>query len=70
MTDNEKIILIMKYSYDKISHLQNEYINALNSVVNRSKLAPEDVLMVFKAKTRLECYKEVISDLERILYSR
>lgn len=70
MTDNEKIILIMKYSYDKISHIQNEYINALNSVVNRPKLAPEDVLMVFKAKTRLECYQEVISDLERILYSR
>lgn len=60
----------MKYAYDKNSHLRNEYINALNSVVNRPKLAPDDVLMVFKAKTRLESYQEIIADLERILYSR
>lgn len=70
MTDNEKIALLMKYSFDTDFHLKCEYVDQLNSFMNSSGTNPEDLLKVYKAKVRYEAFKEFTSDLDRILYGR
>lgn len=70
MTDNEKIILIMKYTNEAETHLKNEYIDIVNSFVICPKTRAEDVLKVFRAKIRFEAFHEYSANIERILYGR
>lgn len=70
MTDNEKIILIMKYTNEAETHLKNEYIDILNSFAICPKTCAEDVLRIFKAKIRYEAFHEYSANIERILYGR
>lgn len=70
MTDNEKIALIMRYSFNTDFALKREYVQELDSYLSSSGTNPEDLLKVYKAKIRYEAFKEFTSDLDRILYGR
>lgn len=70
MNDNEKIILIMKYTWEAETHLHNEYIDLLNSYIITPHTRPQDILRLYRSKIRYEAFKEFTSDLERILYNR
>lgn len=70
MTDNEKIALMMRYTFNTDFALKCEYIQELNNYLGSSGTNPEDLLKVYKAKIRYEAFKEFTSDLDRILYGR
>ncbi len=70
MTDNEKIILIMKYSANVDYLYRNEYIDELNNYVKSFSSRPEDVLELYRKKIRYEAFKEFSGNLDKILYSR
>lgn len=70
MTDQEKIELIMKYSFNTDFVLKSVYIDELNNFIRSSGTDPDDLLKVYKAKIRYEAFKEFTSDLDRILYGR
>ena len=70
MTDNEKIVLLMKYTFNTDFSLKSEYMQELNNYICSSGTNPEDLLKVYKAKIRYEAFKEFTSDLDKILYGR
>lgn len=70
MTDQEKIVLIMKYSFNTDFLLKSVYIDELNHYICSSGTDPGDLLKVYKAKIRYEAFKEFTSDLDLILYGR
>lgn len=68
MTDNEKIILIMKYLFECDFHLKNEYIQELNTYLTINTHKPEDILKLYEKKIRYIAFKEFSGNLERLLY--
>lgn len=68
MSDNEKIIFIMRYLYFAETHLKNEYMDLLNSYIITPRTGPNDILKLYRAKVRYEAYHEFSANLERILY--
>lgn len=70
MTDNEKIVLLMKYTFNTDFVLKREYVDELNNYLSSSGTNPEDLLKVYKAKIRYESFKEFTSDVDIILYGR
>lgn len=68
MTDNEKIILILRYLYFSETHLKNEYIHLLDSYIITPRTQPEDILKLYRSKVRYEAFHEFSANLERILY--
>ena len=68
MTDNEKIILIMKYLFECEFHLKNEYLQELNTYLTVRTNKPEDILKLYEKKTRYLAFKEFSGNLERLLY--
>ncbi len=78
MTDNEKIILLMKYTFCAEHYLRNDYIEALNNFVihigHIRKFHPDetaqDILELYKKQIRYEAFKEFSGNLDKILYGR
>ena len=68
MTDNEKIILIMKYLFECDFHLKNEYMQELNTYLTINTHKPEDILKLYEKKVRYIAFKEFSGNLERLLY--
>lgn len=68
MTDNEKIILIMKYLFECDYYLKNEYLQELNTYLTVCTNKPEDILKLYEKKTRYIAFKEFSGNLERLLY--
>lgn len=68
MTDNEKIILIMKYLFECDFHLKNEYIQELNTYLTINTHKPEDILKLYEKEVRYIAFKEFSGNLERLLY--
>jgi len=68
MTDKEKIELVSRYLCYVDSYIYKDMINVQNSVIRSPNTQPEDILKLYKARTRYEAFKEFSSDLEKILY--
>ncbi len=70
MTDNERIILIMRYLYNCESFYKNDYIEQLNNFSVFPASRPEEVLRLYRSRIRYEAFKEFSRNLEKILYGR
>lgn len=70
MKDDEKIILLMKYTFNTDFALKNEYADQLAAFKLSSGTHPDDLLKLYRAKIRYEAFKEFTSDVDRILHGR
>ncbi len=70
MTDNEKIILLQKYIFEIEFALKNDYISQLNNFIIHRSSNPDDMLKLYRAQVRYDAYKEMCSNIDKILYGR
>lgn len=68
MNNREKILNISHYILIVESKYRDELERAENLIKIRSKVNAEDYLNYYKAKIKLETYKEISNDIERILF--
>lgn len=68
MNNREKILNIGHYILIVESKYRDELERAENLIKIRSKVNAIDYLNYYKAKIKLETYKEISNDIERILF--
>lgn len=70
MKDDEKIILLMKYTFNTDFALKNEYATQLAAFKSSPGTNPDDLLKLYRAKIRYEAFTEFTADVDRILHGR
>lgn len=68
MNNREKILNITHYILIAESNYLDELERTENLIKIRSRVYAEDYLNYYKAKIKLETYKEISNDIERLLF--
>lgn len=68
MTDSEAILLIKRYTLDCDSYLKFNNKTQLQNFELHNLTNPYDVLNLYRAKIRYEAFKELSSDIYKIIY--
>ncbi len=69
MKDKEKLLLVKRYLLNADTYLNAELTMLEHYVLNKRNIAPEDVLSLYRARVRVEAFKEFATNLEKILYN-
>ncbi len=68
MTDNEKLLLIMKYFNQNDYYRYNEYIEARNHLTHTPDTDVYAILSFYRQKCYREMFDKIWRDISRILY--
>lgn len=68
MTDDEKLLNIMKYIYFADTYFANTVRERLNYIIIHNPTEPEPYLLLYKAISERAAYKQIAQNIERIIY--
>ncbi len=69
LDEKEKIRLLQSYLANVESYKKSRLNDLQRVFIRQSSTDPYDALKLFKAQIEVNCYHQIIADLEKILYS-
>ena len=66
---DEKLQLVIRYTYIIETHYKNNLIEIQNSMIKHCLSDPDDVLKLYKAQIEYNTVKKITNDLELILHN-